>query len=191
MIVDCPHCSAPFLVEEEQLALGSKLQARCKLCQSGFVIKSPAELPRSGVQQTVILAAVAGPARGQVFRLNQARTVLGRSGADIVLYDPEVSREHCIIELYGSIARLIDLDTTNGTFVDGKRVDNCELRHLSKFQIGATTLLFTISNNASDDSVSPATVIGFSRRQTPARNSSGALGTDEPFTNSPFLGLRK
>lgn len=164
MIVECPHCGANYPVDEKQFAGESRLQGHCNQCNSRFIIKAPADLPQLPAKQTAALAVIKGPARGQVFRLSKARIVLGRSGADIVLYDPEISRKHCVIEVHGPTATLVDLDTTNETFVDRKRIHSCQLKHLSKFRIGATTLLFTVTDNRADDSRSPATLVVRSRR---------------------------
>jgi len=164
MIIECPHCGANYPVDEKQFAGESRLQGQCKQCHSSFAIDAPPELPQHPPDQTVALAVIEGPARGQVFRLSKARVVLGRSGADIVLYDPEVSRKHCEIEVHGSIATLIDLGTTNGTFVAGKSIRRCGLNHLSKFRIGATTLMFTVTDNRSGDSTPPPTLVVRSRR---------------------------
>jgi predicted Zn finger-like uncharacterized protein len=164
MIVECPHCGASHTVDEKQFAGASRLQDQCKQCHSSFTIKAPPGLPQLHAEQTVALAVIEGPARGQVFRLSKVRTVLGRSGADIVLYDPEVSRKHCAIEAHGPTATLIDLGTTNGTFVAGKKIKTCQLEHLSKFRIGATTLLFTVTDNRLGDSEPPPTLVVRSRR---------------------------
>jgi hypothetical protein len=49
---------------------------------------------------------------------------IGRSPpADIVLSDPRVSRSHCRVELAGDDLKVTDLKSTNGTFVDGERVE--------------------------------------------------------------------
>jgi len=122
MIIECPHCGADYPVDEKQLAKEAKIQGQCKQCHSSFAIKAPPRSSQLPQDQTVALAVIEGPARGQVFRLSKPRIVLGRSGADIVLYDPEVSRKHCAIEVHGSTATLIDLGTTNGTFVAGKSI---------------------------------------------------------------------
>ncbi|PYU20062.1 MAG: hypothetical protein DMG32_23085 [Acidobacteria bacterium] len=164
MTVECPHCGANYPVDEKQFAGESRLKAECKQCHSTFFIIAPPELPQLPAEQTVALAVIEGPARGQVFRLSKARVVVGRSGADIVLYDPEVSRKHCAIEVHGSTATLIDLGTTNGTFVGEKSIQKFQLEHLSKFRIGATTLVFTVTDNRSGDSDSPATLVVRSRR---------------------------
>ena len=164
MIVECPHCGANCPVNEKQFAGESKLQAQCTQCHSTFVVKAPPRPPQLPVEQTVALAVIEGPGRGQVFRLSKARMVLGRSGADIVLYDPEVSRKHCAIEVHGSTATLIDLGTTNGTFVSDKSIQRYELEHLSRFRIGATTLLFTVTDNRVAESEPPATLVVRPRR---------------------------
>lgn len=152
MIVECPHCGAKYPAEEEQFPGGPRLRGLCKNCNSRFIIWAPADVPQLPAEQTVALSVVDGPDRGQVFRLSKPRTILGRSGADIVFYDPEVSRKHCAIEVYGSTATLIDLGTTNGTFVEEKRIQSCQLQHLSKFRIGATTVLFTVTDKRAGES---------------------------------------
>ena len=99
--------------------------------------------------KVVSLSITEGPLKGQIFRLNSARVVLGRSGTDIVIADPEVSRRHCIIEVRGPHATLVDLGTTNGTVVEGKQIARHELEHLTEFRIGTTTILFTITDQVS------------------------------------------
>src|SRR5207302_5781426 len=159
MNVEGRHCGASNAVDEKHFTSESRLQGRCRQCNSSLVCNAPPEVPQLPADQTVAVAVIEGPARGQVFRLSKARVVLGRSGADIVLYDPEVSRKHCAIEVHGSTATLIDLQTTNGTFVAGKSIQKCRLQHLSKFRVGATTLLFTVTDNGEGDSASPATLV--------------------------------
>jgi len=52
------------------------------------------------------------------------RFVLGRSKtqADLVLEDPNVSRQHAAIERVGNDWVLVDLGSTNGCYIDGQRV---------------------------------------------------------------------
>lgn len=82
---------------------------------------------------------------GHVFRLTKPKVVVGRADADIQLDDPEVSRKHCVVEVRGAVATLTDLQTTNGTSLDGQPIQSAELRHLSEFQLGGTTLMFTVT----------------------------------------------
>ena len=61
---------------------------------------------------------------GQHFVVSPVGLKIGRSApADIVLADPRVSRSHCLVELAGDDLKITDLNSTNGTFVDGERVE--------------------------------------------------------------------
>jgi predicted component of type VI protein secretion system len=164
MNVECPHCGANNPVEEKLFASESRVHVECMQCHSNFAASAPTDDPQLPVDQTVALAVIEGPARGQVFRLTKPRIILGRSGADIVLYDPEVSRKHCMIEVRGSTATLVDLGTTNGTFVAGKNIRISQLEHMSKFRIGATTLVFTVTDKKSPESAAPPTLVVRTRR---------------------------
>ena len=58
------------------------------------------------------------------FVVTAAGVTIGRSApADIILADSGVSRVHCVVELAGHRLRVMDMNSTNGTYVDGKRID--------------------------------------------------------------------
>lgn len=64
-----------------------------------------------------------GPEEGQTFPLTSVSVTVGRDPmADIVLSDPEVSRQHARFTRTEEGYELQDLGSTNGTFVDGKRL---------------------------------------------------------------------
>lgn len=67
---------------------------------------------------------------------------IGRSPpADIILSDRQVSRSHCTVELDGGNLKITDLQSTNGTFVDGKRVQRCaSLPVGSVLRVGTVTM---------------------------------------------------
>ncbi|MGB7587565.1 MAG: trypsin-like peptidase domain-containing protein [Solirubrobacterales bacterium] len=74
------------------------------------------------------------------------RFVIGRDeGADFVLDDQEVSREHAILkELPGGRAELRDMGSRNGTFVNGKRISEpIVLEGGEEIKIGDTVLIAT------------------------------------------------
>ena len=79
-------------------------------------------------------------ASGQSFRLDQPEVSLGRSGADIILGDPEVSRKHCLLRVFEDEVLIIDTESTNGTFVKGRRVMTAKLAIGESFTVGNTTL---------------------------------------------------
>ena len=64
-----------------------------------------------------------GPNPGQIFELNSNEISIGRDIAnDIVVNDAEVSRKHARLTLEGDRYQIEDLDSTNGTYVDGQRL---------------------------------------------------------------------
>ncbi|MEW2476968.1 FHA domain-containing protein [Micromonospora gifhornensis] len=69
-----------------------------------------------------MLTVAAGPMRGLSFRLRAQPMVIGRdTAADIVVHDPHMSRRHAEIRLAGDGVSLLDLGSTNGTWVNGLR----------------------------------------------------------------------
>ena len=81
-----------------------------------------------------------------VYQLTKARTSIGRAGggADIEIDDPQVSALHCAVGVTQDMVRLCDLDSANGTYLNGQRVEAVELEHLTEFCLGSTWLVVTI-----------------------------------------------
>jgi serine phosphatase RsbU (regulator of sigma subunit) len=70
------------------------------------------------------LTVVRGGQPGRLVRLTDEPLVLGRdTSRPFYLADPEVSRSHCEVRLEGQDVVVRDLGSTNGTFVDGERID--------------------------------------------------------------------
>ncbi len=92
------------------------------------------------------LAVLQGKASGQIFQIHKTRTILGRADADIVLDDPECSRQHATLEILGSRVVVTDLKSTNGTFVHGERIDNAELENHNEFRIGEHVLMLIVTD---------------------------------------------
>lgn len=94
-------------------------------------------------------AAAASPASpiididGQRYLLTGPVTVIGRgSEADIVVDDSGVSRRHLEIRLTQGHAIATDLGSTNGTFVEGHRIDAATLLDGNTLTIGRTRIMF-------------------------------------------------
>ncbi len=91
----------------------------------------------------VTLHVVAGPQTGRDFTFDQHDTfMIGRSeDAQFCLpHDRFFSRHHCIVEIAPPQAFLRDLSSTNGTFVNGIRVETAHLKHGDRIQGGETVL---------------------------------------------------
>jgi hypothetical protein len=70
-------------------------------------------------------------------------TVIGRSSAcDVVLDDANASRRHAELRLRGRAAVLVDLESTNGTAVNGRRIREQPLSDGDRITIGSTALTF-------------------------------------------------
>jgi predicted Zn finger-like uncharacterized protein len=91
------------------------------------------------------LAVIQGPATGQIFQITKTRTVIGRSGADVNLDDPEASRQHAAVEIVGDIAVLRDLGSTNGTWIELDRIEQHQLGNQQEFRIGSHVLMFIVT----------------------------------------------
>lgn len=76
--------------------------------------------------------------------LRTGETVLGREGEGVVpLPSPSVSRQHAAVTVDGSAARLRDLGSKNGTFVDEIRVDGpTALRDGARLRFGTLELVY-------------------------------------------------
>lgn len=62
------------------------------------------------------------------FVVSPTGITIGRSApADIIITGSAVSRSHCRVELAGDKLRVTDLNSTNGTFIDDKRIERSEL----------------------------------------------------------------
>jgi FhaA, N-terminal domain/FHA domain len=80
---------------------------------------------------------------GQRREITSRRAVIGRSKeCDIQVADPNVSRRHAELRQEGATYWLIDLDSTNGVEVRGKRVKRLKLEDGTRFTIGSTEITF-------------------------------------------------
>jgi len=107
-------------------------------------VKAP---PSSAVKAPVTrdqayLIVLAGSAMGEMFKITNERTVIGRGQrADVRMMDEGVSRDHCELLVEGEKIILHDLGSTNGTYCRGLRIDRHELEDGDKILVGSGTVL--------------------------------------------------
>ena len=78
------------------------------------------------------------------YQLVESVTVIGRSRrCDIVLTDPNVSRQHAEIRRQGDGFMLLDLGSTNGTRVNRRGVRQAVLQHGDRIELGTTAVSYT------------------------------------------------
>lgn len=141
--VRCPKCGEPMVVPEMTMPFaaggGAAAAVPTLVAQKG----SGGSLAAGKRYALVVLS---GKDSGKVIAIEKARVTLGRSDCDIVLDDGELSRQHALIAIEGTTARLEDLDSTNGTFVGDERINQAPLEDRSEFRIGSHQLLFVMSD---------------------------------------------
>jgi Nif-specific regulatory protein len=103
------------------------------------------------------LVAQTGPIKGTTIPLDVAETVVGRDPANAVpINDPLVSRRHCSILNSSGEIRLVDLESLNGTFVNGAPTREKTLEHGDRIKIGASQFIFLFHDDETFTSVPPA-----------------------------------
>ena len=97
----------------------------------------------------LVLEVIDGPDLGSTFPLPQGEPqLIGRSSESLPLTDPTVSRRHAELTPDGNKWFLRDLDSSNGTFLNGRRlVDRVALR--SSDEVGCGSTLFLVTERAS------------------------------------------
>jgi hypothetical protein len=99
----------------------------------------------------VTLRVAAGPQVGRVFTFEQHETfMIGRSEDShfCLPQDRYFSRHHCILEIAPPQCFLRDLGSTNGTFVNGIRVETAHLKNGDRIQGGETVLEVEVSSDS-------------------------------------------
>lgn len=110
-------------------------------------------LPASKGRRTPVLLVVGGPrtAIGRAYPLDQ-ELLIGRAGeADVWLDEEGVSRKHARVTRALEHAQIHDLGSRNGTWVNGNRVKEIELKEGDLVQIGATHILRFVFQDQLDE----------------------------------------
>ena len=84
-----------------------------------------------------------GPEAGDDLAIGAARVLVGRTRTcDLSLSDSQASKEHIAIEWQPEGFVLTDLETSNGTKVNGEKVTRAVLQNMDRIFIGDTVLVF-------------------------------------------------
>jgi hypothetical protein len=84
-------------------------------------------------------------ANGKTFVLDQPRAVVGRSRrCDFVLEDPNMSRRHFELQRRDSSWFVVDLESTNGIAVNGRRVASAQLQPGDEIVAGTSRMRFNL-----------------------------------------------
>ena len=101
----------------------------------------------------IYLRVKKGPTEGSSHPLSRSVTLGRGTSADLVLPDEAVSREHATIRADGETVVVEDLDSSNGTFVNGERISSAvRLEDGDCVQIGGSELEVVVGG---DDPAAP------------------------------------
>lgn len=91
-----------------------------------------------------VLGVIEGPDKGRVLPLDPTRPLtLGRSPeCDLVLSDSRVSKRHALLQFVQGTWWIEDLNSTNGTLINDKRVEKAPLTDGDVVSLGLSTLRF-------------------------------------------------
>ena len=166
----CTHCGAQHALKDVEVNKHPRVKFRCSKCGQSTVVETKRRPDQTMVisplpsfargnasssnfrlapedpglklpaNRKIVLTVASGPGQGSTHTLAKARVILGRQGSDVALSDPEISRNHCVLEVRENYINLKDMDSTNGTFMDEERVRAAMLRDGSEFRVGTTIL---------------------------------------------------
>jgi pSer/pThr/pTyr-binding forkhead associated (FHA) protein len=90
------------------------------------------------------------------FSISREMTVIGRrQDCDLMIPLGEISRKHCRIIREGDTLRLEDLGSSNGTFHNGKRIQETVLEAGDTIQVGPVTFVLQVDGVPADDELKP------------------------------------
>jgi pSer/pThr/pTyr-binding forkhead associated (FHA) protein len=112
-------------------------------------------------------------------QLTKDKTTLGRRPYnDIVIDNLAVSGEHAVLQMTGSEVLLEDLNSTNGTYLNGKAIKKQQLQNGDSIEIGKYKIKF-VADGAADNFDKTMVVRAMPAAPIPARPTGGPLGFGE------------
>jgi len=109
-------------------------------------VHSISDLLGSGQRQSaylIVISAKSAAGIGRMFKLDRSEVVMGRSSeAQFQVEDDGISRKHAkVVALGDGRFQVVDLASTNGTYLNGLKVNAAPLYDGDKIQIGSNTVL--------------------------------------------------
>jgi two-component system, NtrC family, sensor kinase len=103
----------------------------------------------------LVLSVIQGPTKGKTFNLPAHEPqLLGRSSEALPIDDNAISRRHAELTPDDGVWFLRDLESQNGTYVNGTRIaDRTRLRPGDQIRIGQTVLVFGVTETKAGESV--------------------------------------
>src|ERR1044072_8364379 len=90
------------------------------------------------------LISIAGPFKGEITDLHDHLSIGRDADNELCLTDGKASRHHCVIEREKGVHKIVDLQSHNGTMVNGVPILEQVLKHRDRIQIGDNVFLFLL-----------------------------------------------
>jgi transcriptional regulator with GAF, ATPase, and Fis domain len=102
------------------------------------------------------LAAIAGPLKGTAFTIAEEEISIGREPSNqLCVADRSLSRRHCLVKNESGQFKIADLNSLNGTFVNGVPVKERLLQHGDQIKLGDSQFLFLLDQGEPAPASSP------------------------------------
>ena len=102
---------------------------------------------RTAAASLVVVHAADEAEKGRTYALSDEDVTIGReAGNTVVVGSDQASRRHARIFVSGGAHVLVDLDSTNGTFLNSKLVKEQTLRHGDVVRIASTVLKYVVES---------------------------------------------
>jgi transcriptional regulator with GAF, ATPase, and Fis domain len=112
------------------------------------------------------LLVLSGPLKDSTIPLSDGEVTIGREASNgIAVVDPSVSRKHCLLSWHDGRFRVRDLDSRNGTLVNGEGVEETWLEHGDQIATGDSSFLFLLEE---EDVTAAASRVEFEDAQATA-----------------------
>ena len=168
MIIQCPNCRKKYKYEKERFKGEEKKKIKCPHCATVFEVRNPESESKKVDTTTAVhsteavsdalekvardlllkkrisMAFLSGELSGQVYEIRKSPVIIGRSDCDLVLDDPECSRQHAELTVRANGVYVKDMGSTNGTFIDGIRINEMKLNDKDEFSIGSVNIMLII-----------------------------------------------
>ncbi len=136
-----------FIMQSDENLKEGQFSVEARIASS---LPPDAALPRVDLPRArpgmVTLSITAGPSEGATRILESPETRLGRAmDNDVILDDHMVSRHHAVIRQDAGRFVIADLESTNGTFVGGRRTQERILTDGDVIKLGDSILLFSLT----------------------------------------------
>jgi transcriptional regulator with GAF, ATPase, and Fis domain len=101
------------------------------------------------------LLAISGPLKDSIFALSQSEVPIGRDPANLVsISDPSLSRRHCVLSQDGDGYWLRDLDSRNGTYLNGTAIKEARVAHGDQIALGDSVFVLLLKDDTDERSAS-------------------------------------